>query len=100
MKADEYADLKKRLAYLADQRNRDGKAPLTCAERVSMLNNLYDSSLFLLTQLVTAGIVKGTGALVLLLERARLEIFDLERTSAVQTNTTVELHFTEPEMDA
>jgi len=99
VKDKDYNDLKRRLAYLADQRNRDGKAPLTCAERVAMLNALYDSSLFLLTQLVTAGIVKGTGALSALLERTRLEICYLQEDSKV-TDHTIELHFTEPEMNA
>jgi hypothetical protein len=95
----QYDSLKERLAYLANQRNRDGKEQLTCDERIHMLDDLYDASLFLLTQLVTAGTLKGSLSLLSILERSRLEIYDLQRTNA-GLQKIIELHFSEPEEDS
>ena len=94
-----YDDLKKRIVYLAEQRNRAGKAQLTCDERIHMLDDLYDASLFMLTQLVTNGQLKGSMALLSILERTRLEIRDL-RTINFGQQKTIELHFSEPEEDS
>ncbi len=75
----EYDDIKKRVAELASKRDRTGKDPLPVSERIQVLNEIYDGLLFLWKQAVITGTAKGTGAICLQLERARLEIHDLKR---------------------
>lgn len=78
-----YDNAKKKIAALVEERNRIGKAILTTKERIQYLDQIYDSALVYLLQCVTAGSMKGTGALCQILERARLEVYDLKRTGNV-----------------
>ena len=73
----EYNDIKERVASLAKMRDRNGLEPLTYEERIGHLNEIYDGLLFLWKQCVVSGTAKGTAAIGLQLERARLEMKDL-----------------------
>jgi len=75
-------DVKAQVARLVQQRDRTGKEPQTKAERVQLLNEIYDGLLFLWKQCVLTGSAKGTGSIALQLERARLEIDSLEQTTS------------------
>lgn len=80
-----YDEVKEKIASLVSQRNRIDKDPLTAKERVKLLDQIYDSSLIYLLQCVSAGTMKGTSALCQILERARLEAYDLRRTANIFT---------------
>ena len=75
----EFDNIKQSVAKLAAERDRTGKPQLSNTERLSMLNGIYDGLLFLWKQCVVTGVAKGTGAIAHQLERARLEIYDLEK---------------------
>jgi hypothetical protein len=67
-------EIKTKIDTLAAERNRTGKKPLTKKQRVQVLNEIYDGLLFTWRQSVIHGWQKGTGALTLQLDRARLEL--------------------------
>ena len=69
-----YGNIKEQVAELAAKRDRTGLPPLSNDERIQLLNEIYDGLLYLWKQSVIIGNAKGTGALCLQIERARLEI--------------------------
>jgi len=73
----QYSDIKERVAELASKRDRTGLKPLTKEERAQILNEIYDGLLFLFKQCVITGTAKGTGAICLQLQGARLELDSL-----------------------
>ena len=75
-------NIKKQVEELVAARDRTGKKPLTADERIQILNEIYDGLLFFWKQCVLTGAAKGTGAISHQLERARLEMYDLQRTSS------------------
>ena len=79
--------VKERVAELADLRDRTDKPPLEIADRVQLLNEIYDGLLYLWKQCVLTGTASGTGALTLQIERARLEIEQLSSTDNSYFNT-------------
>ena len=76
----EYDNVKARIAELVGMRDRTGKGALTTEQRLEILNEIYDGLLYFWKQLVITGSAKGTSAIAGQLERARLEMYDLERT--------------------
>jgi hypothetical protein len=72
----------RKISELVEQRNRIGKPILTAAERLDMLERLYDAALFWLRHLVIDGKTKGTGAATLVLEKTRIEMESLRRSTA------------------
>ncbi len=77
----DYNDIKARVTELAEKRDRTGKKPLSNKKRLQLLNEIYDGLLYLWKQTVVTGVAKGTGAISFQLERARLEMIDLQRTA-------------------
>jgi len=67
------------LLRLRDQINRTTKSRLTTAQRCTILNDIYDSTLFALQFAIMNGINRGTSSAVHILERARLEMMELQR---------------------
>lgn len=65
------------------ERDRKGEAALTKAERLTMLDEIYDGLLFSWRQNVTLGFSKGSSAISYQLERARLEMVGLRANHGV-----------------
>lgn len=96
----QYDEIKERVAELAAQRDRTGKPPLETKERLCLLNEIYDGLLYLWKQAVISGVAKGTSGIAHQLERARLEMVDLERTHGGGDDVVINVNFMKaPERD-
>jgi len=82
-------------------RDRRGKTPLTKEERIQLLNECLDGSLFWLKQSVVSANTKGVGAATMIIERCRLEISELQRAGHNDTTNKqiIEIRWQESEPD-
>lgn len=93
--------VKDRIKQLSKERSVVSNGRLSNDERVTRLERIYDHCLSVLEECILRGTMKGTASALLVMEKARLEVVDVERArlSKRGDGSTIRIEFDTPPVE-